>query len=1235
MACISAHVALPKEDRDLATLREALNAKPARLLTLQVEVEGAKPEEAVVDGGSQLNLISAVFAKERGLKVEPLPDLLAEGVSGDKLTIYGTANANMLIQDSRGRTEVQLVPLVVCDLRRYKVYLGLPWIDSCDPKINYASRRVLFRGKKYQGQKFFRKIGIEDATDFEKSMRDPSVDVYACLVGSVSHSGPYKAIPDQLPPQYAEFVDVASEEDSTVLPEHGHHDLAINLVPDSSPPHRPLYNLSQAELVILRKYLDEYLARGWIRESKSPAGAPILFVKKKDGSLRLCVDYRGLNKITIKNRHPLPLIMESLDRLARAKFYTKIDAREAYHRIRIREGDEWKTAFRTRYGHFEYTVMPFGLTNAPAQFQAYINETLAGLIDVSCIVYLDDILVFSDTEEDHVAHVKEVLQRLRNAKLYIKLSKCEWHTQRTEFLGYIVEPNGVSIDPERIKTIREWPTPSTVHDIRVFIGFMNYYRRFIQGFSKLALPLTIMTQKGPGAARAGRALRKEESVPLDLSEEALKAFQLLKNSFLDVPILAHFERDRRTKVEVDASGGAISGILSQYVPEGADSGQWRPVDFYSRKLIAAEYNYDTHDQELLAIVKSLEHWRHYLEGIHFEILTDHQNLKWFMETKTLNHRQVRSYLVLSRYDFVLNHRPGNTNPADGPSRRPDYMAEAQKPNQKYNEAFVQPMRDILSNSRKQSLHVLAVAEISALGTGNQSELQSALAEFKNAERTAPKEPLLPEEESMAENSTDNSEEEEEPENGPIGPRMDAKHRVVLDTDEAKADAMKKAHDDPTGGHFGAKRTREKLLRYYVWKGLGRDVDAYCKDCLPCRRSTPARHRPYGLLAPLPPPTRAWEQVTMDFITELPPSSYGGVVYDAILVVVCRLTKMAHYIPARGDWDGTDLAQAWIREIIRLHGIPEQIISDRGPLMNAKHWKTFQYYLNSRRVLSSAYHPQTDGQTERQNQTLEQYLRCYCTLEQDDWALWIGLGEFAYNDSEHATIKTTPFRAYYGQDPRGAEWPSITMSKGKSALGLQTAAKVISVQKECRKNILLANAYQKEYADKKRLPATFKIGDQVLVSTRHMKSARPKRKLDWKYVGPGTIVDQYGPSAYKVDLPGLGKIHPVFHASLLEPYSPSGSIPHPEAPTVDTLQSFSDDVYEVDRVLERRQSGEGQWEYLVSWKGYPQEENSWEPAPNLSASTLKKFWKDNNIVQKRKKGVRKGRGRPSKKEGSEA
>jgi hypothetical protein len=868
-----------------------------------------------------------------------------------------------------------------------------------------------------------------------------------------------------------------------------------------------------------------------------------------------------------------------------------------------------------------------------------MNQALAGLIDITCIVYLDDILIFSDTKEEHEAHVKEILQRLRDAKLFVKLSKCEWHTQRTEYLGYIVSPNGISVDSDRVKTISEWPKPRTVRDIRVFIGFMNYYRRFIAGFSRLALPLTKLTQKTPNSARGGHAQRKEESQSIQLGADGEKAFQLLKDAFLQVPILAHYEYGRPTHVEVDASGGAISGILSQFVPSADGKGEWRPIDFYSRKLIAAEYNYNTHDQELLAIVKSLEHWRHYLEGVHFEILTDHANLKWFMETTTLNHRQVRSYLALTKYDFVITHRPGATNPADGPSRRPDYMAEAQKPSQKYNQAFVKPMQDLLVKGGLQG-----VALISAVTTRSGSRSKE-LEEFAEALREYEKEESrdkVPDKYAEDEDDTDSDEEEvaapSDEELAPAGPtEADESPRdiVALTTDEEKARALEECHYDPMAGHFGARKTQEKLERHYSWKGLAKDVKDYCNDCLRCRRSAAAKHKPYGPLAPLPPPKAAWDEVTFDFITELPPSKFNGVVYDAIMVVVCRLTKMAHYIPARGDWDGTDLAQAWIREVIRLHGVPSIIISDRGPLMNAKHWKTFNHYLNARRVLTSAFHPQTDGQTERQNQTLEQYLRVYCTLEQDDWALWISIAEFAYNDSLHATTGTTPFRANLGRDPRSAKWPTSAPLEGESPLGRGVAAKVISLQRECARKIIAANAYQKQYADKKRLPVPFAKGDKVLVSTRNIRSRRPKKKLDWKYLGPGEIVAQIGPTAFKVDIPSLQNVHPVFHASLLEPYVPRGAIAHPDAPIEDTLHETGDDVYEVDHIVENRQDDQGQWEYLVKWKGYGEEENSWEKAPNISSNTLQQFWKRKGLTNLRNRKAKtpvKRRGRPSKRGG---
>jgi hypothetical protein len=283
-----------------------------------------------------------------------------------------------------------------------------------------------------------------------------------------------------LPSDYEDFADVFSEEEAAKLQQLEGAQHPIELEPGKDPPWGPIYNLSATELAILRDYIDTSLAKGWIRPSRSPAGAPIFFVPKKDGSLRLCVDYRGLNAITIKNRYPLPLISETLDRLSGAKVFTQLDLRDAYHRIRIRRGDEWKTAFRTRYGHFEYQVVPFGLTNAPASFQAYINRALRGLLDVICTVYLDDILIYSSDPQEHAKHVRMVLERLRAFKLFAKFSKCRFNATDVSYLGYRVSPDGVAMEPDRVATVAEWPIPESFRDVQVFLGFANFYRRFIE-----------------------------------------------------------------------------------------------------------------------------------------------------------------------------------------------------------------------------------------------------------------------------------------------------------------------------------------------------------------------------------------------------------------------------------------------------------------------------------------------------------------------------------------------------------------------------------------------------------------------------------------------------------------------------------------------------------------------------------------------------------------------------------
>lgn len=396
----------------------------------------------------------------------------------------------------------------------------------------------------------------------------------------------------------------------------------------------------------MRAYIDEQLAKGFITTSTAPASAGFFFVKKKDGGLRPCIDYRGLNEVTVKYRYPLPLVPAALEMLRTARYFTKLDLRNAYNLIRIRSGDEWKTAFSTTSGHYEYRVMPFGLSNSPSVFQAFVNEIFRDMLHQRVIVYIDDILIYSDSLEEHVQDVRAVLKRLIDNQLYAKLSKCEFHQTRISFLGYIISADGVLMDDSKVKAVVKWPQPSSVKELQRFLGFANFYRRFIRNFSVIASPLTSLLRGG------GKYFK--------WTTDCAAAFAQLKEKFTSAPILHHPDPEREFIIEVDASNTGVGAVLSQRYGNPA---KMFPCAFYSRKLNSAERNYDVGDRELLAMKTAFEEWRHWLEGARqpFTVLTDHRNLEYIRSAKRLNARQARWSLFFSRFDFKITYRPGSQN----------------------------------------------------------------------------------------------------------------------------------------------------------------------------------------------------------------------------------------------------------------------------------------------------------------------------------------------------------------------------------------------------------------------------------------------------------------------------------------------------------------------------------------------------------------------------------------------
>ncbi|MEO1413559.1 MAG: reverse transcriptase family protein, partial [Bacteroidota bacterium] len=414
----------------------------------------------------------------------------------------------------------------------------------------------------------------------------------------------------------------------------------------------------------METYISESLAAGLIRPSSSPVAAGFFFVKKKDGDLRPCIDYRALNEITIRNKYPLPLMDSTLEPLTQATVFTKLDLRSAYHLVRIREGDEWKTAFKTPRGHYEYLVMPFGLTNAPAVFQALMNDVLRDMLEEFVVVYLDDILIFSRSHEEHIQHVRRVLERLLHNRLFVKAEKCKFHASSVEYLGFIIEEGQTRADPRKIQAVVDWPAPRSRKELQSFLGFANFYRRFIRRFSTVAEPLTRLTSP---------------SRPFIWSPVADAAFLELKERFTKAPVLLHPDPKRQFIVEVDASDTGLGAVLSQ---RSATDHKVHPCAFFSRRFLPAEENYDIGNRELLAVVAALEEWRHWLEGaeLPFTIWTDHKNLTYIRATKRLSGRQARWASFLGRFDFTLTYRPGSRNTkADALSRQHPKEAVAEEP----------------------------------------------------------------------------------------------------------------------------------------------------------------------------------------------------------------------------------------------------------------------------------------------------------------------------------------------------------------------------------------------------------------------------------------------------------------------------------------------------------------------------------------------------------------------------
>ncbi|QRW24057.1 Retrotransposable element Tf2 protein [Rhizoctonia solani] len=1006
--------------------------------------------------------------------------------------------------DGKKMTETFLI----CNTGSHAAILGLKWLDAHNPEIDWNTRTLSFPHTPPEHVA----IAKEEEAD----------------------QNPLKGVPSK----YHQYAKVFGEEEFNKLPPHRHYDIGIELT-EEGPLNSPLYSMTDAESATLKDWLRDELKAGKIRPSKSSISSPVMFVPKKDGSRRLVVDYRRLNNRTKKNVYPLPRPDDLMAQLRGAKVFTKLDLRWGYNNVRVKEGDKWKTAFRTKYGLYESLVMTFGLTNAPAAFQHFMNKLFKDLLDVCVIIYLDDILIYSKDDATHTQHVHEVLRRLMENQLFCKASKCTFHVTSVEYLGIIVSDKGFSLDKLKIQAVQEWPTPTKVKEVQSFLGFANFLCRFVANFSHMARPLHNLVKKD--------TIWKWET-------KEQEAFQGIKDAITNAPVLCHADPTKPYFLETDA----------QELP-------WDPYSANIRKTA----NYDTHDKELLAIIRSFEYWRIFLEGTAHPVtvFTDHRNLEYWKESRTFNRRHARWHLLLAGYNFQIVYRPGKqSGKPNALSRRADHAdippaAQTMLPNPVFaNVALVTPKKEL------------------------QRQIEAALDQDKSLEEIL----QFLQNKSKAPPSIKQAFKDYKMEAGLL---FYQGRIVVPDAGTLRTDLLRIFHDSPLAGHPGRQRTLELVSRNYYWPGIRADTYWHVDSCKTCQR---IRRPKYASIPPQPLelPTRPWQHVSYDMIVDLPKDGSN----DSILVIVDSFTKYVILVECSKKLKAPELADLFLQHIWKRFGMPEKTVSDQGRVFNNKFLKALYQRLGIDPHFSSAYHPQSDGQTERVNPTVEHFLRAYSGVNQKDWVKWLPMAEFAYNNAVHSSTGKSPFKALYGWEP--SLTPSNVLTDVPEADNLATQMEAQWQEIEAA----LRQSKTRMVAGEVGEPLEFEIGEEAWLDAKNVKLKTLSPKLTEQRLGPFKVTKKISDRAYRLELPPTMRIHDVFYVGLLSKVKRDKKRNFENRPPPVTVDG--EEEYEVEGITDMEERN-GKWFFRVKWKGYGSEENTWEPRENLknAEKILEKFEKE--------------------------